>query len=271
MRRISWYIGISLYSFVMIFPFLWMISTALKPANEIFSLTPSFIPKNITFESFIKVWQMESLRTYVWNSLVVAVATTAISVFLSSLAGYGFSRFRFRGRNWLLLGFLCAQMIPGVILLMPMFGMMTKLQLLDSHLGLIIANTTFTLPYCTWIMTAFFKGIPKELEEAAMMDGATRWQAFTKVILPLAVPGIISTSIFSFIMSWDEFLYALTLTRSEDMRTLPYGLYSFMSQYGIDWNSLMAASILAILPPLLLCVVLQKYFIKGMLAGAVNK
>lgn len=270
MKKISWYLSISIYSIIIIFPFLWIISTALKPSGEIFSLTPTLIPKNLTFSAFIEVWQMEALRKYVLNSFIVAISTTFISVCLSCLAGYGFSRFRFRGRNLLLFGFLCAQMIPGVILLMPIFGIMTNLSLLDTYTGLILANISFTLPYCTWIMTAFFKGIPHELEEVAFIDGATRWQAFIKVVLPLAVPGMISTAIFSFILSWDEFLFALTLTRSEEMRTLPYGLYSFMSQYGVQWNQLMAASLFAIIPPLLLFLFLQRYFVKGLLAGALK-
>jgi multiple sugar transport system permease protein len=271
MKKIGWYLSISVYSFIIIFPFLWMISTALKPSTEVFSLSPTLLPKNFTFSSFIEVIRMESLRKYAWNSFVVAMSTTVVSVLLASLAGYGFSRFRFHGRDVLLVGFLCAQMIPSVILLMPIFGVVTQLQLLDSYPGLILANITFTLPYCTWIMTAFFRGIPQELEEAAWVDGASRWQSFRSIILPLAIPGIISAAIFSFILSWDEFVFALTLTRSEEMRTLPYGLYSFMSQYGVDWNNLMAASIIAIIPPLLLFIFLQRYFLKGMLTGAVNK
>ncbi len=255
----------------MIFPVLWMVSTSLKSSSEIFSLNPKLIPEQINFSAFAHVLQIDSLRGYITNSFIVAIVTTIISVALSSLAGYGFARFKFKGRKVLLTGFLCAQMLPGVILLMPIFSIMTNLNLIDSYIGLILAYVTFTLPFCTWIMTAFYKGIPKELEEAAMVDGATRWQAFRKITLPLSYQGLISTAIFSFIMAWDEFVFALTLTRSEEMRTLPYGLYSFMSQYGVEWNNLMAASILAVLPPLFLFFVLQRYFEKGMLTGGIKQ
>lgn len=271
MKKIAWYICITIYSLIIIFPLLWMVSTALKSSSEVFSISPTLIPQEITFASFSQVLQMDLLKQYMLNSLIVAICSTIISVFLSCLAGYGFAKFRFRGRNVLLFSFLCVQMIPSVVLIAPIFGMMTEFHLLDSYAGLIIAHVTFTLPFCTWIMTAFFKGIHKELEEAAWIDGATRWQAFTKIILPLAMPGIISTAIFSFILSWDEFVFSLTLTRSEEMRTITYGLYSFMSQYGVEWNNLMAASIFAIIPPLLIFMFLQKYFVKGLLAGSINK
>lgn len=247
-----------------------MVSTSLKPSSEIFSLHPSLIPQQITFDAFINVLQIELFRGYVLNSFIVAVSTTLISVALSCLAGYGFSKFQFRGRRGLLTSVLCAQMLPGVILLMPMFSIMARLQLIDTHLALILAYVTFTLPYCTWIMTAFYKSIPKGLEEAALVDGATRWQAFVKVI-PQSIHGIISTSIFAFIIAWDEFVYALTLTKSEEMRTLPYGLYSFMSQYGVEWNNLMAVAILAILPPLLLFLFLQRFFTEGLLTGGMKQ
>ncbi|OIJ12271.1 hypothetical protein BKP35_10725 [Anaerobacillus arseniciselenatis] len=271
MKRLLWYITITIFALFMIFPLLWMISTALKPTNEIFSLTPSFIPENVTFQSFIDVIKMESYRRYLGNSLFVAICSTIISVLLSSLAGYGFSRFYFKGRKRLLHIFLSAQMIPGVILLMPIFFIMTNLKLMDTYLGLILAYVTFSLPFSTWIMTGFYKRIPRELDEAAMIDGASRFKAFVKVVLPLASPGMVSTAIFSFLVAWDEFLFTLTLTSSEEKRTLPYGLYSFMTQYGVEWNNLMAASIIAIIPPLIIFLFLHKYFLRGFTSGALKE
>lgn len=271
MQRILWYVAISSYALLMIFPLLWMISTALKPSNEIFTLTPTFIPENVTLQAFIDVLSMESYRRYLTNSLLVASCSTVISVTLSSLAGYGFSRFYFKGRKRILHIFLSAQMIPGVILLMPIFFIMTNLRLIDSYVGLILAYVTFSLPFSTWIMTGFYKSIPRELDEAAMIDGATRLQAFVKIIVPLAIPGMISTAIFSFLVAWDEFLFTLTLTSSEAKRTLPYGLYSFMTQYGVEWNNLMAASIMAIIPPLLIFLFLHKYFLRGFTSGALKE
>ncbi|MCT8139291.1 carbohydrate ABC transporter permease [Anaerobacillus sp. CMMVII] len=271
MKRVFWYIAISVYALIMIFPLLWMFSTAFKSSNEIFSLTPSFIPEKFTFQAFKDVLMMDAYRRYLGNSLFVATCSTLISVVLSSLAGYGFSRFYFRGRKRMLHLFLSAQMIPGVLLLMPIFFIMTKFKLIDSYLGLILAYVTFSLPFSTWIMTGFYKGIPRELEEAAMIDGASRFQAFLKIIVPLAVPGMISTGIFSFLVAWDEFLFTLTLTSSEAKRTLPYGLYSFMTQYGVEWNNLMAASIIAIIPPFLIFMFLHKYFLRGFTSGALKE
>ncbi|WP_202078842.1 carbohydrate ABC transporter permease [Caldalkalibacillus salinus] len=270
-KSISWYIAVTVYALILAFPFLWMVSTAFKPTNEIHRLQPSFIPETPTIEAFVYVLTETQYLMYLKNSLVVSVATTVISVLFAAMAGYAFSRIRFKIRSKILSGFLAAQMIPGVILIIPIYFILLQLQLTDTYIGLILTYVSFALPFSTWIMTGYYKSLPRELEEAAFIDGASRMQAFIKVILPLSTPGLMSVGIFAFILSWDEFLFALTLTSTESMRTLPYGLYSFMSQYGIQWNQLMAASIITMVVPMLIFIFLHRYFIKGFTAGAVKE
>ncbi|WP_198508910.1 carbohydrate ABC transporter permease [Bacillus sp. FJAT-44742] len=210
---------------------------------------------------------MPAFRGYLFNSLFVSGTTTLIVILLSSLAGYGFSRLTFKGKRFFFNSFLSVQMIPGIVLLIPLFFILQRLTLIDTYTGLIVTYVAFSLPFCTWIMTSFYNRIPKELEEAAFMDGATRFQAFYKVVVPLSFPGVLAVGIFSFLIAWDEFLFALTLTDSESKRTLPYGLYSFMNQYGVEWNTLMAAAILTMIPPIIIFLVIYKYFSKEFLSG----
>ncbi|MBP3950970.1 carbohydrate ABC transporter permease [Bacillus suaedae] len=270
-KRILWYISISTYGLLLISPLLWMISTSLKRSEDVLVLKPSLIPEIFSIQPYIDVLQIPAFRSYLANSLFVSITSMVITVILSALAGYGFARIAFKGRKLLLTGFISAQMIPSVILLIPIFYIMNQLSLIDTYSGLIATYVTFSIPFCTWIMFGFYKGIPRELEEAAYIDGANKWQAFVKVIIPLSTPGIMASAIFAFLIAWDEFLFALALTDSESKRTLPYGLYSFMNQYGVEWNNLMAASILTMLPPIILFLFFHKYFIGGRLAGAIKE
>lgn len=237
MKKALWYAPISIYALFMVFPLLWMLSTALKPSSEIFSLAPSFIPDNPTLDSFKTVLSMGAYRGYLMNSLFVAMSATIITIVLSTLAGYGFSKFRFKGRRQILYLFLSAQMIPAVILLMPIFFIMTNLGLIDTYLGLILAYVTFSLPFATWVMTAFFKRIPGDLVSAALIDGASHWQAFRKIVLPLAVPGMISAGIFSFLVAWDEFIFTLTLTTTEEKERCRTGCTALWGSTGWSGTS----------------------------------
>jgi len=253
-----------------VLPFLWMASTAFKTTEETYTSPPLWIPHHPTIKNFLYIVKRGAFLTYFRNSVTVAVSTTVISIILSSLAGYSFSRFKFFGGHSLLLLFLITQMFPGALLIIPLFQIIKFLKLLNTLYALILSHITFSLPLCTWLMKGFFDQIPRELEEAAMIDGCSRISAMIYVIFPLAFPGIIAASIFSFIGSWDEFIFALTFTSSDEVRTLPIGLQRFIGSYEIYWNHLGAASVLTTIPVIILFLFIQKYMVKGLTAGSVK-
>jgi len=253
-----------------VLPFLWMVSTAFKTTEETYTSPPLWIPHHPTIKNFLYIVKRGAFLTYFRNSVTVAVSTTVICIILSSLAGYSFSRFKFFGGHSLLLLFLITQMFPGALLIIPLFQIIKFLKLLNTLYALILSHITFSLPLCTWLMKGFFDQIPRELEEAAMIDGCSRISAMIYVIFPLAFPGIIAASIFSFIGSWDEFVFALTFTSSDEVRTLPIGLQRFIGSYEIYWNHLGAASVLTTIPVIILFLFIQKYMVKGLTAGSVK-
>lgn len=253
-----------------VLPFLWMVSTAFKTQSELYTPVPVLIPSRPTIANFIYVLQRGSFGLYFRNSTLVSLGTTILALAVSLMAGYGFSRYRFPMHNGLLFGFLMMQMFPGVLLIIPLFQLVKFLGLMDSMQALVLANTTFAVPLCTWLLKGFFDQIPKELEEAGMIDGCSRFGAMWRVILPLAVPGIIASAIYVFIGSWDELVFAITFTSSDTVRTLPVGLSRFISSYEIQWNQLSAATVLATLPVLILFMFIQRYVAQGLISGAVK-
>lgn len=251
-------------------PLAWMVSTSLKPLEETFVSPPRWIPEHPTLASYASAWSIQSFGTYFMNTAIVSVATTVLALAIGSLAGYGFSRFRFRGRGALMGFTLSTQMFPGVLLVIPYFVMASKVGLFNTHLALIIAYTSFALPFCIWMMKGFFDRVPRELDEAAMIDGAGRLQFFLRVAVPIVVPGLIATAIFSFLVAWNEFLFAVALTSSPKMYLLTVGIASNLGQFRVQWNDLMAAAVLAIVPVVALYSILQRHLVEGMTAGAVK-
>jgi ABC-type glycerol-3-phosphate transport system permease component len=247
-----------------------MISTAFKTPSELYTPVPVFIPSKPTISNFTYVLQRGSFELYFRNSFLVSFGTTILALLASLLAGYGFSRYRFPAHNWLLFGFLAAQMFPGVLLIIPLFQLVKFLGLMDSMWALVIANTTFSIPLCTWLLKGFFDQIPKDLEEAGMIDGCSRFEAMRWIILPLAIPGIIASAIYVFIGSWDELVFAITFTSRDAVRTLPVGLARFITMYEIQWNQLAAATVLMTLPVLILFMLIQRYIAQGLISGAVK-
>lgn len=249
-------------------PFAWIATTAFKSLGEIYASPPVWVPPHPTLGNFEYVLGRGSFDLYFRNSVLVALGTTAASLGVCVLAGYGFSRFRFPGRGPALFAFLMVQMFPSVLLIIPLFQVMNALGLMDSLGALVLADTTFAIPLCTWLLKGFFDQIPPELEEAAQIDGASRLGALRRVTLPLAVPGIAAAGIFVFIASWDEFVFALTFTSSDQSRTLPIGLSRFITSYEIQWNHMAAATVLVTVPVVVLFLFVQRYLAQGMLAGA---
>ena len=258
-----------------LFPFVWMISTSFKPANEVYSKTPSFIPNEPTVEGYTEMLTTQSstfdFPQWLTNSVIVALLTTVFSMIIATLGGYGLSRFRFRGRGFLSYFILTTQVLPGSLLIIPLYVIMGNLQLLDTRIGLVAAYCTFSVPFCTWMMKGFFDTITISLEEAARVDGAGRFRIFSTVVLPLTVPGLVATGIFSFINGWNEYLFASTFMKSYENWTLPVGIASFQGQYTTNWGTLMAGAVLITIPVVILFLLLQKHLVSGMTAGAVKQ
>lgn len=271
-RWIKW-ISILILILLVIFsilPFVWMVSTSIKNSSELYTSIPKLLPNHPTFKNFSYIMQRGSFGLYFRNSFLVGMGTTIASLFVSLLAGYGFSRYHFPGHKFVLFSFLMVQMFPSVLLIIPLFRLINAFDLMNTMRALILANTTFAVPLCTWLLKGFFDQIPHDLEEAAMIDGCSRIGAMVRVILPLTLPGIIASGIYIFIGSWDELVYAMTFTSSEAIRTLPVGLSRFITSYEIQWNQLAAATVLATVPVLILFVFIQKYIAQGLISGSVK-
>lgn len=264
------YLILSFFSLLVLLPVLWMLSTSLKTSAEAISTPPSFFPKETTFIAFKRLWKEYPFGTFFKNSIIIVFVSMVISVLFACFAGYGVSRFKFRGRKAMSTFVLITQMFPSVMLLVPFYSIINRLGLINTHLGLIIVYISFTLPFSTWMMIGFFRSLPTELDEAAMIDGCSVWQAFWRVVLPLTLPGIASTSIYSFITSWNEYMFAFILTNSPNMRTLSVGIAELDGYQQILWNDMMAASLIASLPSLIVFLAFQKYFVDSLTAGAVK-
>jgi arabinogalactan oligomer/maltooligosaccharide transport system permease protein len=251
---------------LVLIPVIWILDIALSPGN---TLSGALFDQFST-EHFSKILHGESFWIWLRNSIIVSIGTTILGLALAIPAGYAFSRFKFSGREPAMFSFLLVQMFPGIIILVPYFLVMKSLGLLNSWLGLVLAYSVTALPLCVWMLKGFFDTIPKELEEAAILDGCNQAQVFRKVILPLSVPAIAVTALFSFLAAWNEFLLALTFNTSNEMYTLPVGLASMISSTSQAWGDFAAASILVSIPVVLLFVLFQRFLIEGLSAGGVK-
>jgi multiple sugar transport system permease protein len=253
-----------------LFPIFWMLSVAFRSNVEIFSVPPAWLPPTFTMEAFDAVLKTSQyVRMYV-NSYGVSLAVSAVSLVMAILAGYGFSRFKFHGSRPLQLFIIGTQMVPPISLVVPYFILMVILNLYDTYWGLIVTYTAFVLPFATLMMTSYFNTIPTDLEEAAMVDGCTRVGSMVRVVLPLMLPGMVATGVYAFLLAWNEFLYAVALTQSESLRLVPVGIALLMGEHVYQWNVMMALSILASLPLLVMFLFLQRYLISGLTVGAVK-
>ncbi|TBL75733.1 carbohydrate ABC transporter permease [Paenibacillus thalictri] len=251
-------------------PVLWMISTSIKAETDIFAIPPRWLPEKVTFDAFSRIWTNYPFGTYFVNSLLSVSLATVLSLFFSTLAGFGASRFQFKGKGAFLTFLLVTQMFPSIMLLIPFYKIMQMLGLLDSLAGLVLTYISFTIPFCSWMMMGYFNTISKEIDQAAMIDGCSRLRLFWQILLPLTLPGVAATAIYSFIAGWNEYIFALVLITTETNKTLPIGIGQLIGQYKIVWNDLMAASLAASVPLTILFLFMQKYFISSLTAGAVK-
>ena len=248
-------------------PYLWMVATSLTKESLLFTEGPSFT--GATIENYIRLFKTVGFHTNLMHSLIIASGTVVVGLTLSVTAAYAFSRFRFRGQKILLLQFLLINMFPIVLMILPLFILMKNLGLIDTHFGLIIANSTIAIPFSVWMMTSYINGIPKSLDEAAMTDGCTRSGALWRVVLPLCVPGIIATGIYIFITAWNEYLYALTLG-GRNVRPITVAIQTLIGEYQVEWGLLTAGGIIGAMPATILFLIVQKRLVGGLTQGAVK-
>jgi multiple sugar transport system permease protein len=251
-------------------PVLWMALSSFKANTEIFEYPPRLITENFSFDAYTTIFTDPAKVRFFVNSYIVALSVTALTLLVAILAAYAFSRYEFRGKRALNVIVVSVQAVPPITLLIPYFGLVVTLKLYNTYPGLILTYMVFTLPYAIIMMTGYFNTLPRELDEAVKVDGAGPLTALWRVLVPIAVPGIVSVGIYTFMIAWNEYLFALTLTRTEDMRTVPIGIQLLMGQHSYEWSEMMAMSILGCIPVLLLFLFFQRYFIGGMTAGAVK-
>jgi multiple sugar transport system permease protein len=269
-KTIIWIFLIAVCIYCLI-PFAWMLSTSLKTETEAFRIPPTWLPLQLTVDSYIGIWIRKNFDTYFINSTLISLATAVLSTFFGAFAGYGFSRFVFRGRRFLIGFFLATQMLPGVLLVGPYFKILSRVGLYDTRSGLIIAFLTICLPFSTWMMKGFIDKVPQELDQSAMVDGCSRIGVFFKIVLPIVAPGMVATILFAFLLAWGDLLWALCLTSSEKMITVTLGIARTVGEFRIIWPMLMAGSLVGGMPAILLYIFLQRLLVQGLTAGAVKE
>ena len=271
-RLLTLYLPLGAFLFVLLFPFYWMAMTSFKPNQELASRSANpFWIGSPTLEHFEKLLFRTEYPQWLWNTMLVSVVATFLSLFAAVLAAYAIERLRFRGARQVGLAIFFAYLVPPSILFIPLALIVFKLGLFDSVWALILTYPTFLIPFCTWLLMGYFRTIPYELEECALIDGATRWQILTKIMLPLAVPGLISAGIFAFTLSWNEFIYALTFISSSENKTVPVGVVTELVEGDVyHWGALMAGALLGSLPVALLYSFFVEYYVSGM-TGAVKE
>ncbi len=273
--KAAYLIGLFLAMLVICLPGFWIVISSLRPTVEIMAKPPVWIPQELSLEAYramfsgvgqggIPVWD------YFRNSLVISVTSTAIALVIGMSGGYAFARFRFAGKSAVFLGLMLTRSVPGVALSLPLFMVYARLGIIDTHFGLILTYVALNVPFTIWLIDGFFRQVPKDLAEAAQIDGCTRWQAFWQVEFPLAGPGIASAGIFAFLTCWNEYALASQLTRSVDSKTLPVGLLDYTAEFTIDWRGMCALAVVMIIPALALTFIIQKHLVSGLTFGAVK-
>jgi multiple sugar transport system permease protein len=264
------YLGLAVGLVYTGFPILWMFFASVKSNTEIFSLPPRLLPDHFTIEAYLSIFDDPAKVRFFINSYVVSGVVTLLTVLIAILAAYAFSRYSFRLKSTLNVFVISTQTVPPITLLIPYFGMVVAFGIFNTYFALILTYMVFTLPYAILLMTGYLNTLPKDLDEAVLVDGGSSWTALWRVLVPLSLPGIVATAVYTFLLAWNEFLFALTLTKSTDMRTVPIGIQLLMGQHAFEWNQMMAMSVLGSLPLLLLFLIAQRYFLAGMTAGSVK-
>lgn len=270
MEQMLCYAILILLAMVVLVPVLWMLSTAFKTEAQTYSPKPQWIPDPVSVESFRKFFTTYNFGRMTLNSLVTCIFAMIICIACACLAGYGVTRFKFRGKKQLMDFLLVTQMFPSVMLVVPFYAVLSRYHMTNKLIGLVIVYAATNVAFSTWMLVSYFKTVPIELDEAARVDGASSFRIFWNIILPLIVPGIAAVAIFVLFNGWNEYMYSSVLISNDQLKTLTVGIISLNSQYQIKWNDLMAASTVSSLPLVVLFICFQKYFIAGMTGGAVK-
>ncbi len=268
-RRIVLYSGLFLFGVWTILPMYWIIVTAIKP-NLLIYREPSIIPAQVTGDHFAFVLTRTPFLQYVKNSLLVTLVTTSLAMIIGTLAAYAIVRLTFRGREFFARGAVVTYLVPGSLLFIPMFQVIYSFGLIDNIVGLMVTYLTFTVPFATWMMIGYFRNVPSELEDAALVDGCSRVQALARIMVPIALPALAVVALFAFTLSWNEFLYALVFIGSDSQKTLTVGLIGLVRGDTFPWGPMMAAALLGALPPTLVYIFSQRWVVSGLAAGGVK-
>jgi multiple sugar transport system permease protein len=264
------YLGVTLVVGTLFFPIYWMFNTSLAPQDQLYVYPPRLMHPHATLAAYVKIFAERPIARWMANSLLVVLLTGAFSLIISILAGYSLSRYRVRGSGSLGYLLLASRMLPTTLLVIPLFVFMSSLKLINTLWSVVIANVTFIMPFATWMLKGYFDTIPRELEEAAYMDGTSRLGALFKVTLPLSAPGVAATALYAAILAWDEYLFARTFLNTNSVWTISVGLGSFKGEYITFWNEVMAASLVGTVPIIVIFLLLEKQLVSGLTAGAIK-
>jgi multiple sugar transport system permease protein len=273
--KVAHLLGLFLAMLFICMPGIWIVLSSLRPTVEIMAKPPVWIPQELSFDAYVSMFSGIGkggipVLEYFRNSLIISITSTVIAIAIGMAGGYAFARYRFRGKSGMFLGLMLTRTVPGIALSLPLFFVYARLGIIDTHFGMILAYVALNIPFTIWLIDGFFRQVPKDLAEAAQIDGCTPWQAFWQVEFPLAGPGIASAGIFAFLTSWNEFALASQLTRSVNSKTLPVGLLDYTSEFTIDWRGMCALAVVMIVPALTLTFIVQKHLVGGLTSGAVK-
>ncbi len=269
-RWLGLYAALAAMALYNLLPFFWMVSSSFKTDIEVTSFPATILPQSFTVDAYARIWGQEGLVRYFLNSLQVSGATALLSATIGVFCAYGFSRFRFRGRDTMMVMFLASQVIPGVLLVGPYFKMMSFAGLYNTHLGLILAQTTLTLPFSVWMLKGYIDSVPLEIDQAAEIDGASRLQCLWHCILPNILPGLVATMVFAFLLAWGDLLWALCLISEPSKQTMTLGITNLVGQFRVLWSDIMAATVIGCAIPAVAYVFLQRYLVKSSAGSAVK-
>ncbi|MBM7568450.1 carbohydrate ABC transporter permease [Paenibacillus sacheonensis] len=259
---------LGIYLIVMVFPLYWIVITSLKPQKDIFTFPLRYWPKQFTMDNYVNIFKISKFHIYIGNSLIVSIAAAFIVIIISVLSAYVLARYKFRGHGQVMLAFFLTQMLPGFISLAPLYLMMSHMDLLNTRYSLVLMYTVGLIPFSTIMLRGFFQRIPGSLEEAAMIDGCSRWSALLRVIIPVMLPGIASTFIFAFVQNWNELFLAVMFIDDESMKTLPVAMNSFILKFDVDWGAMSAGAVLSIIPTIFIFAIAQRFIVEGLTQGA---
>ncbi|TFE19581.1 carbohydrate ABC transporter permease [Cohnella luojiensis] len=264
----SKFVYLTVYLLIMVFPLYWIVITSLKPQKDIFSYPIKYWPERFTLDNYVNIFKISKFHIYIGNSLLVAIFSAAIVLVIAILSAYVLARFKFRGHKQIMLAFFATQMLPGFVALAPLYLMMSSMNLINNRFSLVLMYTVILIPFSTIMLRGFFQRIPASLEEAAMIDGCSRWSALVRIIIPVMLPGIASTFIFAFVQNWNELFLAVMFIDNDALKTLPVAMNSFILKFDVDWGAMSAGAVLSIIPTILLFAFAQRFIVEGLTQGA---